>query len=82
VELILIRYGLLAVFVAEMFEADVIPVLAGVAAHRGYFNPVLVVVAASFGALAGDCVWFYRTAQLDQKQRQTSADKIERRKTG
>jgi membrane protein DedA with SNARE-associated domain len=59
VELILIRYGLLAVFVAAMFEADVIPVLAGVAAHQGYFNPVLVVVAASFGALAGDCVWFY-----------------------
>ena len=58
-ELILIKYGLLAVFVAAMFEADVIPVLAGVAAHRGYLHPVLAVAAASFGALAGDCVWFY-----------------------
>ena len=58
-ELLLIKYGLIAVFVAAMFEADVIPVLAGVAAHRGYFNPFLAVAAASFGALAGDCIWFF-----------------------
>jgi membrane protein DedA with SNARE-associated domain len=42
-----------------MLEADVIPVLAGVAAHRGYFDPVFAVGVASFGALTGDCVWFY-----------------------
>lgn len=59
VELLLIKYGLVAVFVAAMLEADVIPLLAGVAAHRGYFNPAVAVVAASAGALAGDCVWFY-----------------------
>jgi membrane protein DedA with SNARE-associated domain len=58
-ELLLIKYGLVAVFLAAMLEADVIPVLAGVAAHRGYFDPVLAVATASFGALAGDCVWFY-----------------------
>ena len=58
-ELLLIKYGLIAVFLAAMLEADVIPVLAGVAAHRGYVNPVVAVAAASFGALAGDCVWFY-----------------------
>lgn len=58
-EFLLIKYGLVAVFVAAMLEADVIPVLAGVAAHRGYFDPVVAVAAASFGALAGDCVWFY-----------------------
>jgi membrane protein DedA with SNARE-associated domain len=59
VELILIKYGLAAVFLAAMIEADVIPVLAGVAAHHGYFNPVFAIAAASFGALAGDCLWFY-----------------------
>jgi len=59
VQEILIKYGLLAVLFAAMLEADLIPVLAGVAAHRGYFNPVLAVAAASFGALAGDCIWFY-----------------------
>jgi len=59
VELTLIKYGLVAVFVAAMLEADVIPVLAGVAAHRGYFNPLMAIAAASLGALVGDCVWFY-----------------------
>ena len=59
VEPILIKYGLVAAFVAAMLEADVIPVLAGVAAHRGYFNPLLGIAAASAGALAGDCVWYY-----------------------
>lgn len=58
-EPLLIKYGLVAVFLAAMLEADVIPVLAGVAAHRGYFNPLVAVAAASCGALAGDCVWFY-----------------------
>ena len=58
-ELALIKYGLLAIFIAAMLEADVVPVLAGVAAHRGYFNPVLAIAAASAGALFGDCVWFY-----------------------
>ena len=58
-ELLLIKYGLVAVFLAAMLEADVIPVLAGVAAHHGYFDPVVVVATASLGALAGDCVWFY-----------------------
>ena len=58
-ELFLIKYGLLAVFIASLVEADVIPVLAGVAAHRGYFDPALGIVAASVGAFAGDCFWFY-----------------------
>lgn len=58
-EVILIKYGLIAVFIAASVEADVIPVLVGVAAHRGYFNPVFAVVIASAGAFAGDCVWFY-----------------------
>lgn len=58
-ELLLIKYGLVAVFVAAMLEADIVPVLVGVAAHRGYFDPPLAIAVASFGALAGDCVWFY-----------------------
>jgi len=53
------KYGLVAVFLAATLEADVIPVLAGVAAHYGYFNPFAALAAASLGALAGDCIWFY-----------------------
>lgn len=55
----LIRYGLLAVFLASLLEADVVPVLAGVAAHRSCFNPGLGIIVASSGALAGDCFWFF-----------------------
>lgn len=58
-EVLLIKYGLVAVFFAAMLEADVVPVLVGVAAHRGYFDPPMAIAVASFGALAGDCVWFY-----------------------
>lgn len=58
-EFFLIKYGLIALLLAAMLEADVIPVLAGVAAHRGYFNPALAVIWASTGAFVGDCVWFY-----------------------
>ncbi len=75
-ELLIVKYGLFVVFAAAMLEADVIPVLAGVAAHRGYFNPVVAVVLASGGALAGDCIWFYlgrsnliRNARLMQRLR-------------
>jgi membrane protein DedA with SNARE-associated domain len=57
-ELFLIKYGLIAVLLAAMLEADVIPVLAGVAAHRGYFNPAVAVLCASAGAFVGDCIWF------------------------
>jgi membrane protein DedA with SNARE-associated domain len=59
VESLLISYGLLAVFLSSMLEADVVPVLAGVAAHRGCFSPALGILAASGGALAGDCFWFF-----------------------
>ena len=44
---------------AAMLEADVIPVVVGVAAHRSYFNPLLSIAVASAGALTGDCLWFY-----------------------
>ena len=58
-ELLLIKYGLVAVFLAAALEADVVPVLVGVAAHHGYFDPPVAIVVTSFGALAGDCFWFY-----------------------
>lgn len=65
---LLIKYGLVAVFLAAMLEADIIPILVGVAAHRGYFNPPMAIAVATFGALAGDCVWFYlgRSGVIDR----------------
>lgn len=53
------KYGLLAVFVCAMVEADVVPVLAGVVAHLGYFDFIEAIAVAAAGAFVGDCVWFY-----------------------
>lgn len=53
------RYGLAAVFLAAMAEADVVPVLTGVVAHLGYFDFVKAIAVASGGAFTGDCVWYW-----------------------
>jgi membrane protein DedA with SNARE-associated domain len=58
VEPFLIKYGLLAVFLAAAIEADVVPVMTGVVAHFGYVNVELAILCATAGALFGDCVWF------------------------
>ncbi len=57
-QLFLIKYGLLAVFLAAVFEADVVPVLTGALAHFGYMNAGLAIVCITTGAFAGDCLWF------------------------
>jgi len=55
----LTKYGLIAVFVSAMIEADVIPVVTGVVAHLGYFGFVKSITVASAGAFSGDCIWFW-----------------------
>jgi len=57
-QLFLIKYGLLAVFLAAALEADVVPILTGALAHLGYMKASIAVVAAATGALTGDCLWF------------------------
>lgn len=58
-EVFLMNYGLVAVFIAAMAEADVVPVLTGVVAHLGYFGFVRSISVASVGAFTGDCIWFW-----------------------
>ena len=58
VQLFLMKYGVIAVFVAAMIEADVVPVLTGVVAHLGYFKVGPALLAATAGAFAGDYLWF------------------------
>ena len=57
-EIFLIRYGLVAVFLAAAVEADVVPVIAGALVHLGFMNAVPVLMFLVSGALAGDCLWF------------------------
>ena len=53
------KYGLVAVFLAAMAEADVVPVLTGVLAHLGYFGFARSIAVASGGAFTGDCLWYW-----------------------
>lgn len=57
-ELFLIKYGALAVFLAAMMEADGVPVLTGVVAHFGYVRAGPAVLAVTAGVFAGDYLWF------------------------
>ena len=58
VQLFLIHYGLLAVFLAAAIEADFVPITTGVLAHLGYVNVGLAILCATAGVLSGDYAWF------------------------
>jgi membrane protein DedA with SNARE-associated domain len=51
---ILIRYGLLAVFLGAMLEGDVSVILAGVVAHLGFFDLGSAIVVGACGAMVAD----------------------------
>jgi membrane protein DedA with SNARE-associated domain len=55
---LVLRYGLAAVFVGSAFEGDFTQLLAGVAAHLGYFPFPLAVAAGTVGSLLGDLAWY------------------------
>ena len=57
-EALVLRYGLAAVFIGAAFEGDFTLILAGVAAHLGYFPFPLAVLAGAIGSLLGDLAWF------------------------
>jgi membrane protein DedA with SNARE-associated domain len=58
-ELLLQKYGYLAVFVGTFLEGETILVLAGFFAERGYLKFAGVVMAACGGAYAGHVFWFW-----------------------
>jgi membrane protein DedA with SNARE-associated domain len=55
---LLIRYGLLAVFLGAAFEGDFSLILAGVVAHLGIFPFSHAIAAGALGSLMGDSIWF------------------------
>jgi membrane protein DedA with SNARE-associated domain len=57
-EALVLHYGLVAVFIGSAFEGDFTLILAGVAAHLGYFPFPLAVLAGTVGSLLGDLAWF------------------------
>lgn len=55
---LLIRYGLVAVFVGSAVEGDLSLILAGVVSHLGIFPFPLAVAAGTVGSLIGDSAWY------------------------
>jgi membrane protein DedA with SNARE-associated domain len=55
---ILVRYGLVAVFVGAALEGDVTPLLAGVLAHLGILDLPFALAAVSTGGVAGDLAYY------------------------
>ena len=53
------NYGYVAILVGTFLEGETILVLAGFAAHLGYLNLPLVMLAAFLGSLSGDQLFFY-----------------------
>lgn len=56
---LLAQYGLLAVFVGSLIEGEMVLILAGFAAHKGYLAFPGVVLAAFCGGALGDEFWYF-----------------------
>lgn len=58
-ELLLQKFGYLAVFIGTFLEGETILVMAGFFAERGYLQLILVIVTAFGGAYSGHVFWFW-----------------------
>lgn len=58
-ELIIQKYGYLALFIGTFLEGETVLILAGFAAHRGYLDFDLVWMIAFIGGVLGDQVYFF-----------------------
>jgi membrane protein DedA with SNARE-associated domain len=58
-ELLLQKFGYLAVFVGTFLEGETILVMAGFFAERGYLKLPLVILTACSGAYIGHVFWFF-----------------------
>src|SRR3954463_6615377 len=58
-ELLLQKFGYLAVFVGTFLEGETILVMAGFFAERGYLKLPLVIATACSGAYVGHVFWFW-----------------------
>ena len=58
-ELLLEKFGYLAVFLGTFLEGEAILVTAGFFAERGYLNPAAVAAVGFAGAYSGHLFWFW-----------------------
>ena len=57
-EQFIINWGYWAVVLGCFFEGETVLVLAGLLAHKGYMKLEWVILAACFGGVCGDQLWF------------------------
>ena len=70
----LVHFGYLAIFLGTFLEGETVLVVAGFLAKRGYFDIHLVILAAMFGTMFGDQLYFligrtHGMAFLDKRPR-------------
>ena len=58
-EVLILRWGYLAIGLGTFFEGETILIAAGAMAHHGLLSLVWVMLAAFIGSVAGDQLWFY-----------------------
>src|SRR5258705_1247373 len=58
-ELLLHKFGYIAVFIGTFLEGETILVMAGFFAERGYMTLVGVILVAASGAFVGHVFWFW-----------------------
>jgi membrane protein DedA with SNARE-associated domain len=58
-ELLLQKFGYLAVFIGTFLEGETILVMAGFFAERGYLQIFIVMLVAGLGAYCGHVFWFW-----------------------
>ena len=58
-EALLLKYGLVAVFIGGAVEGDVTFILAGLVARLGLVKLPAAIVAGVVGAFTGDCFWYW-----------------------
>jgi len=54
----LVQYGLIALFLLSMVDADLVMILAGVVAHIGFFDLRDAMLVGAAGNLMGDTLWY------------------------
>jgi membrane protein DedA with SNARE-associated domain len=70
---LLLKYGLIAVFIGGALEGDVTFVIAGVTTHLGFLNLATAIMVGTLGALTGDSTLYWLGRSRSRQIRNTKA---------
>jgi membrane protein DedA with SNARE-associated domain len=66
-ELLIVKYGYIVIFIGTFFEGETILIIAGFLSHGGYLHLPLVIAAALAGSFSGDQLYFFIGRYRGQK---------------